>query len=154
MHVVLAGGKTVYASRSSYPDLFSALQGGSNNFGIITQFDLRTFPHGEMLGGLVVQPVSTLAAQFAAHIKFMDPKNFDPNATVIQAFVWAASTGQLISNDIEYSQPVLTAPAIQPYFDIQPQYLNTERITNLTDLVVELATYQPSGERYVFNINT
>jgi hypothetical protein len=148
MQVVLTGGKTVYASRSSYSDLFSALQGGSNNIGIITQFDLKTFPHGKMLGGLVVQPVSTLAAQLAAHIKFMNPKNFDPNTTVIQAFVWAASTGQLISNDIEYSQPVLTAPSIQPYFDIQPQLLSSERITNLTDLVIELAGYQPSGDRY------
>ena len=42
--IVLAGGNVVYATESSYPDLWLALKGGSNNFGIITRFDMAAFP--------------------------------------------------------------------------------------------------------------
>ncbi|KXH59618.1 mitomycin radical oxidase [Colletotrichum salicis] len=42
--VVLAGGKVVNANASENADLWWALKGGSNNFGIITRFDMNTFP--------------------------------------------------------------------------------------------------------------
>lgn len=148
MEVVLAGGATINASKTSYPDLFAALQGGSNNFGIVTRFDLQTFAQGEMLGGLIVYPISTLAQQQEAFMTYMTPANFDPNAALIQAFVFSATEGVLVSNDIEYSQPVLNPPAIQPFTSIQPQYESTERIGTLLDFVNEQATFQPTNARY------
>ncbi|KAL2878302.1 hypothetical protein SGCOL_006271 [Colletotrichum sp. CLE4] len=42
--VVLAGGKVVNANASENADLWWALKGGSNNFGIVTRFDMNTFP--------------------------------------------------------------------------------------------------------------
>ncbi|TKA64294.1 hypothetical protein B0A49_10745, partial [Cryomyces minteri] len=41
--VVLPHGKIVNANANSHPDLFLALKGGSNNFGIVTRFDFKTF---------------------------------------------------------------------------------------------------------------
>jgi hypothetical protein len=35
----------------SHPDLYYALRGGGNNFGIVTRFDMETFPQGKMWGG-------------------------------------------------------------------------------------------------------
>ncbi|RDW84123.1 FAD-binding oxidoreductase [Aspergillus mulundensis] len=45
--VVLGNGTIVTASATSHPDLFWALKGGANNFGIVTKFKLRTYevPH-------------------------------------------------------------------------------------------------------------
>jgi FAD/FMN-containing dehydrogenase len=40
--VVLANGTVVHASKTSNPDLFWALKGGSSNFGIVTRFDIET----------------------------------------------------------------------------------------------------------------
>ncbi|KAH6677859.1 hypothetical protein F5X68DRAFT_193426 [Plectosphaerella plurivora] len=42
--IVLAGGKVVNANETSNADLWWALKGGSNNFGILTRFDMATFP--------------------------------------------------------------------------------------------------------------
>ncbi|KAF1973838.1 FAD-binding domain-containing protein [Bimuria novae-zelandiae CBS 107.79] len=44
--IVLSTGTLITASPSSHPSLFRALRGGGNNFGIITRFELRTFPQG------------------------------------------------------------------------------------------------------------
>lgn len=51
--VVLASGEVVYASASSHQDLWLALKGGSNNFGIVTRFDFAAFEQGDMWGGVV-----------------------------------------------------------------------------------------------------
>ncbi|KAL8961404.1 MAG: hypothetical protein Q9193_002034 [Seirophora villosa] len=42
--IVLADGTIATASESSNPDLWRALKGGSNNFGVVTSFVARTFP--------------------------------------------------------------------------------------------------------------
>ena len=49
--VVLAGDQIVDANSTSHPDLFWALKGGSNNFGIVTRFDVSTFPLTDIYGG-------------------------------------------------------------------------------------------------------
>lgn len=46
MEVVLASGESVNANASHHADLFAALKGGQNNFGIVTRSDLRSFPQG------------------------------------------------------------------------------------------------------------
>ncbi|KAF3028316.1 hypothetical protein E8E12_000290, partial [Didymella heteroderae] len=49
--LVTASGLIITVTRKSYPDLYSALRGGGNNFGIVTKFQLHTFPVGKMWGG-------------------------------------------------------------------------------------------------------
>ena len=51
MQVVLADGSIVYANTNESADLFWALKGGSSNFGIVTRFDVKTFPLGDIYGG-------------------------------------------------------------------------------------------------------
>ncbi|KAJ5538273.1 hypothetical protein N7494_007752 [Penicillium frequentans] len=41
--VVLGNGTQVTATKTSHSDLFWALKGGANNFGIVTRFELKTF---------------------------------------------------------------------------------------------------------------
>ncbi|OAL54053.1 FAD-binding domain-containing protein [Pyrenochaeta sp. DS3sAY3a] len=51
--VVVAGGSIVNANIEENPDLFWALKGGANNFGIVTRLDMVTFPlQGIWSGGL------------------------------------------------------------------------------------------------------
>ena len=52
--VVLANSSIVNANARSNPDLFWALKGGSSNFGIVTRFDLRTFPVTSVYGGTTI----------------------------------------------------------------------------------------------------
>ena len=67
--LVLPYGKVVDVNASSYPDLFKALKGGSNNFGVVTRFDIKSFESGPFWGGIVSYPISTLPQQVAAFVK-------------------------------------------------------------------------------------
>lgn len=45
---VTASGLILDVTVGSYPDLYWALRGGGNNFGIVTNFKLAAFPLGQM----------------------------------------------------------------------------------------------------------
>jgi hypothetical protein len=49
--VVLSNGTIVTASADENPDLFTALKGGGNNFGIVTSYTLQTYRQGDVYGG-------------------------------------------------------------------------------------------------------
>ncbi|KAI1261740.1 FAD-binding domain-containing protein [Xylariaceae sp. FL1019] len=72
--VVLANGQVVKASRDQHADLFQALKGGSNNFGIATRFALATVPLEKVWGGLMIvakhaiPDVCRLTAEFVTRI--------------------------------------------------------------------------------------
>ncbi|KAI1778637.1 FAD binding domain-containing protein [Hypoxylon cercidicola] len=49
--VVLANASIVTVSNTSHPDLWLALKGGGNNFGIVTSYLLQAYPQGDVWGG-------------------------------------------------------------------------------------------------------
>ncbi|KAI0407189.1 hypothetical protein F4802DRAFT_612274 [Xylaria palmicola] len=49
--VVLANSSIITADAQTNPDLFWALKGGSSNYGIVTRFELKTFPLTQIYGG-------------------------------------------------------------------------------------------------------
>lgn len=59
--VVLADGSVVNANAGNHPELFRALKGGNNNFGVVTRVTLATVEtEGEIYGGVVYYPESSL----------------------------------------------------------------------------------------------
>jgi FAD/FMN-containing dehydrogenase len=51
--LVTPAGETVIAGEDGDPELLWALRGGGGNFGIVTRFELRLHPCGQMTGGYV-----------------------------------------------------------------------------------------------------
>ena len=90
--IVLASGEIVNANSTSNPDLQIALRGGSNNFGIVTAFDMKLFPQGDLWGGITVNDISQRAAQFAAFEAFTGNPYYDPYAALIHSEVWIPET--------------------------------------------------------------
>nr|POE87141.1 bifunctional solanapyrone synthase [Quercus suber] len=64
--VVLADGRIVTADASTNPDLFFALKGGSSNFGIVTNFKMRSFKNDKIWAGLRILPKETTDAALQA----------------------------------------------------------------------------------------
>jgi FAD/FMN-containing dehydrogenase len=59
--VVTADAEFHPVSAEREPDLFWALRGGCGNFGVVTSFEYRLHPVGQILGGLVVYPLDQAA---------------------------------------------------------------------------------------------
>jgi hypothetical protein len=56
--VVTADGRVLEANAGSHPDLFWALRGGGGNFGVVTRFDYALHDIGQVLGGIMMLPLS------------------------------------------------------------------------------------------------
>ena len=148
MEVVLADGSIVNANTLQRPDLFKALKGGSNNFGIVTRFDLKTYPQGQLWGGFIAYPSSTVPQQLSAFGKFMHSARIDPHAEIICAIGYvAAYKSVVVSTGLHYTKPVANPPIFQPFTAIQPQLKNTMRIGDHIDFVNEVESKQAKNAR-------
>ncbi|KAF2023418.1 FAD-binding domain-containing protein [Setomelanomma holmii] len=70
--IVLADGSIVKASEASNPDLWRALKGGSNNFGIVTRFTARSFPAGDIWSGFLYLLPSQALKVLTSFREFLD----------------------------------------------------------------------------------
>jgi FAD/FMN-containing dehydrogenase len=58
VEIVTADGRQVTASADSHPDLFWAVRGGGGNFGVVTRFQFKLYPVGEVFGGALFMPAT------------------------------------------------------------------------------------------------
>lgn len=149
MEVVVASGQIVNANHKSSPELFAALKGGSNNFGVVTRFDLKSFPQKDLWGGAILYPNSADVDQLQAFAKFMDPTSFDPFAEIEQSYLYYGATNTFQSvNNMYYTKPTVNPPALQGFATIQPQLANSMRLSNMSDLTKEIASVQPQNQQF------
>ncbi|KAH6904203.1 hypothetical protein BKA70DRAFT_1193475 [Coprinopsis sp. MPI-PUGE-AT-0042] len=83
--IVLPNGTFTTVSETQDPEIFYALQGGTNNFGIVTSFTLRTFPVGKVWGGTILYAADQLEAMIDATVEY-SAKPSNPKATLATQF--------------------------------------------------------------------
>lgn len=148
MEVVLADGSIVNANTREQPDLFKALKGGSNNFGIVTRFDLHAFSQGDSWGGFISFPLSTVAQQLSAFSSFMRNAKSDPSASVICAIGFIGAYQMTVASiGLHYTKAISNPAIFQPFTSIQPQLSSTTRIANNLDFVTEVEKNQALNSR-------
>jgi FAD/FMN-containing dehydrogenase len=123
--VVLASGEIVNANATSRPDLFAALKGGQNNFGIVTRFDLKAYPAARIWGGRIVYAPSAATDFLTAFT------NFKTAATPDKYIAgWATiryNHSSAIFNPVAimwYTKPELKPGGLKEITEIKPQVLN------------------------------
>jgi FAD/FMN-containing dehydrogenase len=134
--VVLANGTIVTASENENSDLYLALKGGGNNFGIITTYTLQTYPQGDVWGGnLFFAHSDKNAAALLKAVRDFTEYNPDPKAAVI---LTAERAGlDLVDSWIMflfYDGPTPPEGIFSNFTDVGP-ILSTVRTRSYADLI-------------------
>ncbi|KAI0398835.1 putative oxidoreductase [Xylaria palmicola] len=153
--VVLADGSIVEANESQNADLWWGLRGGSNNFGIVTRIDFKTFEQGLLWYSMTFNPLTEVENQIRIYADLMAPQNYDENASYLTGWAYAASLNlcvtlnQLIytkpngDTDPAYYKPVLDLPAITTP-------ISGTVVANMSALAAKSATMQvPQASQYM-----
>ncbi|KAH7368121.1 FAD binding domain-containing protein [Plectosphaerella cucumerina] len=162
--VVLADGSIVTASADENPDLWRALKGGGNNFGVVAQFELRSFPLSEKVwSGSFVSP-GFLAARavkaFYEHARHASSDGFDDKASM-----------PILSNSYLPNHGITASFCHMVYADPTPggdwpeywrkspfrslwRFQNKSKNLPLHDVVVDLGVLSRTDERNVYGTTT
>ncbi|KAF8536170.1 hypothetical protein BDD12DRAFT_918443 [Trichophaea hybrida] len=140
--VVLASGKIINANSGQHSDLFWALKGGSNNFGIVTRIDFQTLPTNKIWSGTQVFTGDAYHAAVDAMNTFINKDDTDPKAT-IQFVMFYDGPG-------EYGG---TPEALKPFTQLDAT-VNTLAHTTIHAVGLSSAKALPNGLRRLFNTLT
>lgn len=139
--VILADGRVVNANKTANADLFTALKGGSSNFGIVTRYDMETFENENLWGGIVTYPASTADQHFKALVNFgLNPKR-DPNAALIvfQGYSTASPT-DVVRAAFDYTKPVARPDAYSEFFAVNNTISDTTKIQPMSAIAAEFGS--------------
>ncbi|KAI1741698.1 FAD binding domain-containing protein [Xylaria scruposa] len=98
--VVLADGCIINANAEDHADLWSALKGGSGNFGIVTRFDMKTIeytnPEHHIYGGSLTYSSESTKDAIAAFVDFVDNQSKDLANHAYTVWGYVPSIGTII----------------------------------------------------------
>ncbi|KAJ4333868.1 hypothetical protein N0V95_009323 [Ascochyta clinopodiicola] len=146
--VVTASGIIVTASPQSYPDLYWALRGGGNNFGIVTSFNYETYLQGPMWGGSRKHLDTEIPNLIDAFVKTTTNAGIDPEAAHTLSF--SAYEGlKMASTELEYTSPIDKAspPTILKDYLAIPTVQDDTANSSLLALTPHMSADMPSGFR-------
>ncbi|KAK0514653.1 hypothetical protein JMJ35_003270 [Cladonia borealis] len=166
--IVLASGSVTSASASTNPDLWRALKGGSNNFGIVTRFTARSFPCTKIWSGFLYMPAFQATKVLAAFHEYVNRAgSSDPSITYdeyaagpIACFSYIQKLGvQAIAVNLVYTKSFENEkewPACwrTSSFGSLWRLWSTCKVRTLTSATNEMATLNPPGRRQVFATTT
>ncbi|KAK4161755.1 hypothetical protein QBC43DRAFT_357294 [Cladorrhinum sp. PSN259] len=139
--LVLASGEMTTASEASNPDLFRALKGGSNNFGVVTKFTMKTVPcpgvGGGVWGGVALYHKSLIPTAIDSMVEFTDELENDRDNNLILIFTHQPNfrdvvIAALYVNVAGKEKP----PAFQKWLEM-PEVMNKIKMTSIKEMSVE-----------------
>lgn len=166
--IVLADGSIATASETRNPDLWRALKGGSNNFGIITRFTARSFPSKDVWSGFLYLPSFQHSKVLSAFHDFVNcsitstPKEaYDPNAAgPLACFTYLQQLGiQAIAVNLVHTSPPTNSSAWPDCWRTSGfarlwRFWNTCTRKSLSSATDEMSALNPPGRRQEFATTT
>ncbi|CAG8960007.1 hypothetical protein HYFRA_00013195 [Hymenoscyphus fraxineus] len=162
--VLLASGSLIKASESTHPDLWRALKGGGNNFGIVTSFTVKCFPCADIWSGFLYLPsfqTSKVLAAFHQTIEnYSSHSKSENTAGPIVCFSYVHSLGiQAISVNLVDTSPPPNPRKWPTYWKNSPfnslwRLWSTCKTQSLSSATDELNALNPPGRRQIFVTTT
>jgi hypothetical protein len=130
--VVTADGEILDVNQESHPDLYWALRGGGNNFGIVTRFDLDSIEHQGFWGGSLTFDITQLDPALRAFSQLLDSTDVKATSWFVVGYMasadfWVVNTMPLYADPVpldsppEIFQPFLALPSLQSTIRIAKQ---------------------------------
>ncbi|KAI1409393.1 hypothetical protein F5Y13DRAFT_203571 [Hypoxylon sp. FL1857] len=146
--IVLADGSIITAEAGGeHTDLFRALKGGGNNFGIVTRFTMRTLPSGPIWGGLALHPLEVVSAGVGALVDFTANNASDPYTNMQFVVGHQPRFGGGVGITIANNMAGIEKPPLLEKILALPEIMNNYKTTTLQ----EVLTYSSLPPNY-YNI--
>ncbi|KAF8267725.1 FAD-binding domain-containing protein [Lactarius quietus] len=130
LELVLPNGTITTVTEEDH-DLWFAIRGSGNNFGIVTKFTLKSYPQGEIWGGDISYGSDQLEAVKIAIAEF--GKVTDTNATLLPDFLY--SSGEVVSSVILfYNAPQPPSGIFDTFLQLPSQQKNIQ-VRSYADIV-------------------
>jgi hypothetical protein len=141
-------GEIVTASESRHPDLYWALRGGGNNFGLVTRFNIYTIPSGALTGTTRTYSADRSSEVLRAFVDVASKARVNGRA---QQYVIFARMGEsnIISAELTYTENV-SHPAVFDAYRAIPALSDSTRTRTLVEYCDDMAAQDQYGLREVF----
>ncbi|KAL0959079.1 hypothetical protein HGRIS_014378 [Hohenbuehelia grisea] len=145
--VVLTNGSVVLANKSTRSDLFWALKGGSTNFGIVTRFDLVTFPTVGAWGGGLFFDIGKGPELLRTYTAYTHDLDHDPLGFMCLSFAWdPKARAYAVWAPVAYLKPEAFPPLFGDLKGHAP-FHDTTRLTSIAEITDEIEAMAPGGGR-------
>ena len=130
VEIVTSDGRLVTANAESHPDLFWAIRGGGGNFGVVTRFQFRLYPVGQVLGGALFMPATRDVLRSLVPIAANAPEELTTISFVMSIppapFVPAELVGtrSLVVMFVWTGDPAAGQAAIQPFREVATPFID------------------------------
>ncbi|KAF3044470.1 hypothetical protein E8E12_011002 [Didymella heteroderae] len=119
--LVTASGRAINVTAKSYPDLYWALRGGGNNFGIVTNFKLAAFPLGQMWGGSRYYLEDSFPGVLDAIYNFAVTESAkDLDAAEFVVIAPSPGIGKVMVSTLNYAKPLANASVFNDWNKVTP----------------------------------
>ncbi|KAL3426022.1 Bifunctional solanapyrone synthase 4 [Phlyctema vagabunda] len=150
--VVLASGKIVTATSTQHADLFWALKGGGNSFGIVTRFDLQTFSSPSICAGIVQIAAAEKERFLSAVADYGQYGSADVKSAVIPSiFILASLNLTIYTSALFYDGNQCEQPSLSNFTAI-PAIATTYAPTTLAAYVAGTDILIGDGTRQAFRV--
>ncbi|KAK1675289.1 FAD binding domain-containing protein [Colletotrichum godetiae] len=151
--VVTATGVIIRASATQFPDLYWALRGGGNNFGLVVSFNLRTIslPGGKMWGGSRTYLEDSFPALSGAYANFIANAEKDPKAGLWHVYAYYNGT-KLSLPTLYYAEPDGGEADIFSEWNTIPAISDTTQNRIIADWAAKGAEDSPPGPREIYGV--
>lgn len=135
--VVLASGEIVVADANNNADLFRVLKGGSNNFGIVTNFTMKAISCDKVWGGMTFFPKQVIPSAIEAVSSFADNVPNDPNSNLVTIFTHMPDFKDVVIATLYANMEGIEKPPAYEKWLALPEILNTVKMTTISEMAFE-----------------